>query len=345
VFKDSPVSITKNTIVIFERVSGSFLFFSHDGAPKSKFNHKGNGPGEYTHVNHAVYDEEKDELFSVFRNKIEVYSSAGKHKRTLTLPDGTQISDIVSFDDNSLFIYDFREIFLANMKKMSELYGVPEYKEQQTDGEKYQQPFVRISKIDGSIIAYATLPKDNQVELIATTTLPDGKTIGLMPGRSNRIVNYRDGFLLSNPETDTVFFCDKDLSLTPAITQTPSVKTLKPAIYVNNFVDAGQYRFIEIFTLKTPDRGQFPTTFLALDKESGEIYKQKIVFTDFSGKEISISPSITTLLYDSQTGFLQFDLSELKKAYDENKLSGKLKELVASSNDEDNNIYALLHFK
>jgi len=43
---------------------------------------------------------------------------------------------------------------------------------------------------------------------------------------------------------------------------------------------------------------------------------------------------------------VEFDLIELKQAYRDNKLNGKLKELVATLNeDEDNNVFVLIQFK
>ena len=42
-------AITKNRIVVFDRSSGSILFFSRDGKPKSRFNRVGQGPEEHTH--------------------------------------------------------------------------------------------------------------------------------------------------------------------------------------------------------------------------------------------------------------------------------------------------------
>ena len=46
-YKGSINYITENTFVVQDIVSGSVLFFSKDGAPKSCFNHKGNGPQDY----------------------------------------------------------------------------------------------------------------------------------------------------------------------------------------------------------------------------------------------------------------------------------------------------------
>jgi hypothetical protein len=337
-FKSAPVTITKNTIVIFERIYGSFLFFSKEGIPKSTFNRKGNGPGEYISVTSAIYDEEKDELFTVFRNKITVYSSTGEYKRTLTLPDEIWISEIALFDENSLLIYDSHKQYSMAANRIKE--ADSDKNVQQNDGES---PFIRISQKEGNVIGRVSVPQDDKIELIATFDGGNGMILSA-PGRANRIVKCRNGFLLRNPEIDTVFFYSKDLTLTPVMTQTPPVKSLTPKIYINNYIDMEQYQFIEIITLKF-DNGRLPSTFLVRDKENGAIYKPKIVFDDFKGKEISISPSITTCTSESQTGFFELDMTELKTAYDENNLSGKLEEMVVSANDDDNNIYLLLRFK
>jgi hypothetical protein len=337
-FGNRPVSITKNTIVIFERIYGSFLFFSKDGAPKSKFNRKGNGPGEYIEITCAIYDEEKDEIFSVFRNKIAVYSSSGEYKRTLTLPNEIWISEIALFDENSLLIYDSHKQYSMAFNKIKETDS--DKNVQQNDQES---PFIRISKKEGDLIERVPVPQDDKIELITTFNADNGAILSV-PGKANRIVKCRDGFLLRNPETDTIFFYNKDLTLTPAMIQTPSVKSLTPMVYINNYIDTEQYQFIEIITMRLENR-RLPSTFLVRDKETGIICKPKIIVDDFKGKEISIAPSITVCTGESQTGFFELDLTELKTAYNENSLSGKLKEIVVSANDDDNNIYLLLNFR
>jgi len=51
-------AITANTIVIVDMRSGDILFFSKDGAPKSRFNRRGNGPREYRSAYRVLFDEE-----------------------------------------------------------------------------------------------------------------------------------------------------------------------------------------------------------------------------------------------------------------------------------------------
>ena len=53
------------------------------------------------------------------------------------------------------------------------------------------------------------------------------------------------------------------------------------------------------------------------------------------------------MAYGDENGYVvELSLFELKQAYKENRLSGKLKELVATlDEDKDNNVFMLLDFK
>ena len=143
-------SITENTVVVVDDVSGSILFFSKDGTPKSHFNRKGQGPEEYTSVFRLFYDEKADDVYVIDGrgNHIQVYSSTGTSKRKITLPQGTRVgNDIISFDDSSFFFYDPKiEIKLSETDKKN-----------LTESD-WNSPFYRISKIDGAILDYLELP-------------------------------------------------------------------------------------------------------------------------------------------------------------------------------------------
>ena len=80
------------------------------------------------------------------------------------------------------------------------------------------------------------------------------------------------------------------------------------------------------------------------DKETGEVICPKLLLPDYAGKEFTIRPS-SMRIFENEFPF-ELDLIELKQAYRENKLSGQLKELVASLNeDEDNNVFMLVSFQ
>ena len=318
--------VTENTIVIGDDASGSVLFFSKDGMPKSRFNHKGQGPGEYINLRQVIYDEKADEVFVLSfanANSFLVYSSTGQYKRKIIMPEGTFVQSFYLFDDVSLFIYDAsieRRIALAY--------------ENDSQTEFYDSRFIRIAKTDGKILNYVELPESK-------ITLKD--ELSGMPFAPHRLIKCNDGVLLCNPETDTVFLYNKDKSLVPLIYKTPSTSTLDPMIILDNCFDAGNYQFMGVVTVRFGQDG-FPYKYLMLDKSTGEIFHQKILLPDYNEKEFFFSPR---RIIDYENGpYIELDLIELKKADRENKLSGKLKELVSTLNeDEDNNVFMFVNFK
>lgn len=66
---------------------------------------------------------------------------------------------------------------------------------------------------------------------------------------------------------------------------------------------------------------------------------------DYIEKEILIYPNGDNFSHDNSI-HIKLDLIELKQAYKENKLRGKLKELVATLNEfEDNDVFMFIKFK
>jgi hypothetical protein len=148
---------------------------------------------------------------------------------------------------------------------------------------------------------------------------------------------------LCNPETDTVFLYDKSKNLTPVICKTPKVNTSDPMIVLNNCVDHGGYQFFQIVTtLFTPETSPvYPIKYLMRDIKTGEVFRQKLILPDYEGKEFIIGRSGN---YEKGVYF-ELELIELKQAYSENKLSGKLNDMVATLNEEkDNNIFMFVEF-
>ena len=65
---------------------------------------------------------------------------------------------------------------------------------------------------------------------------------------------------------------------------------------------------------------------------------------NYPEKEFFIGPSNFRKIFENGFYF-ELDLLELKQAYTENRLSGKLKELVATLKDDDNNVFMMVKFK
>ena len=327
-FKGRIHSITENTIVIVDDVSGSILFFSKDGMPKSRFNRKGQGPEDYVNVRIVVFDEKADDVFVLsygFVNFFSVYSSTGEYKRKIFLPEGrTFVQTVYSFDDESLFIYD-GSVERENLVQLIN----------DSNTEFSKSHFFCISKTNGKALDYVEIP-------INSIILKD-EAAG-MPYTPNRLIKSKDGVLLCNPETDMVFLYNKDRSLIPIIQKTPSTKQLDPMVILNNCVDVGKYQFMEIVTIRFGQDG-FPCKYLMRDKNTDEIFQQKITLPDYKGKEFFFRPRASGGDYGYCTYF-ELGLIELKQASRENKLNGKLKELVGTLNeDKDNNVFMFVNFK
>jgi hypothetical protein len=165
-----------------------------------------------------------------------------------------------------------------------------------------------------------------------------------VPGRNNRLLKCPEGVLLCSAETDTIFLYSHDKSLTPMLYKTPSVNSSNPMKYLKSCLDRGQYQIIEVVTAQSGGENLFPATHYLRNKQTDEVFRPKFLLPDYKGKEIDINLNNSNVYEEGYV--LELDLYDLKQAYHENKLDGKLKELVAKLNeDEDNNVFMLIYFK
>lgn len=310
IYGGNPLYVSDHTFVFYSE--GSFLFFTKDGQPKSKFNHQGNGPDEYDYFSKVVYDEANDELYILSEKRLIVYSSSGVHKRTiaLSLSDDKRITSMANYDNGSLLLFD-------------------------------SDNFVLISKADGSELKRFDVSSGEKVKLYAINQ--DEQRVSVIASTQNQIVNYKDGLLLSDYSTDTVFFFNKNKELIPVLIKQPSIHSMDPVIYANTFVEAADYLFYRKIIVKVQN-GQLPSVYLMQNKKDGTVYEQEIKMDDFKGKQVEIAPEILTS--SSRHGLVVLDLVELEEAYADGRLKGKLKELMEKIDRENgNNVYMLLTFK
>lgn len=331
-----------NSIIVFNSQTGDVLFFSKDGKPKSRFNRKGNGPGEYMDVFRPFtwYDEETDDFYLKAHNKVDVFSSSGDYKRSFSLPEGTDLAEMFVTADNSMLFFDMS----AEMEYTYEYFNIKKERSANADNKEMSFLFARFHSKDGKELERICLPKDYLVNLTLTHTV-----FGMSISRNapmNHITKHPDGVLLHTQETDTVFlFGVNKQSLTPVMVQTPSLVELDEPAYLNTFIETNKYQFVEITRLDKEMQDYIPV-YLAYDKSNGSIYKQKIILDDFPQKEIFIEPSLASGTQNAHEILIELTVEELMDAYGKNKLKGKLKELVESMNEEaENNILVFLKFQ
>ena len=327
--------VTQNTIVVIDRSSESVLFFSKDGKPKSRFNRRGQGPEEYMRMSDIMYDEATDDvyIFQYYSNYINVYSSYGEYKRRLTLPHKNIDNQMVFFDDRSILMYDNSKLWQNISNKYT------------GDITAFTEPidstFFLISKTNGTVLEYINLPSKN-VDLSFISD--NGGFVSYGTPGFTRVRKCPDGFFLYNPETDTIFLYSKDKSLTPYLHKKPLLSDLDPMIAMDICMDVGIFQFLSVYPYLVNGDISPSVKYYMRDKKTGEIFRQQIILPDYKGKEFYINPRLPN--YYAKEYHFELDLIELKEAYRENKLSGKLKELVATLNeDEDNNVFMLVNFK
>jgi len=338
VYRGGVKYITENSIVIVDISSGSVLFFSKDGNPKSRFNHYGQGPEDYSSANFLiVYDEKEDDLyvidskfFDIPGHFTKVYSSTGEYKRSLYLPSSPD--PLVDFDDHSLFVYDMKQLYNKLLKK-----------ETDSSYQLMDSSIFRISKKDGKVLEYVEFPI-SEVDIFGYSNKAT-----VIKSYQSRINNCAAGLFFCLPETDTVFLYGKDKTLTPVICKTPLVSNLNPRLVLGGFLDAENYQYITvepILSFPPVEKHESLVKHYIRDKQTGEIFHQKISLPDYKGKDFNIESQNTYFTGKETLACFSLDIFELKQAEKENKLSGKLKKLVSTLNEsEDNDVYLLATFK
>jgi len=185
-------NVTNNTLVVYDNSSFSILFFTKDGTAKSRFNRCGQGPEEYFGATRILYDEETDDVFVCNDqfNYIQVYSSAGKYKRKITLPEYTKVSSLVSFDNQSFFVFseDFHEFLNIRYYKHDFPYTT----------------YYRISKTNGEVLDSLKLAC-NEIRLDIATKDKEGKTV-FWRMLYYRLMKGTDGFFYAIPRPIPFFF-------------------------------------------------------------------------------------------------------------------------------------------
>jgi hypothetical protein len=315
-FRGIPRIITDSIIIVYGFDTGDFLIFSREGKPIMKFNHRGNGPEDYSTVLKVIYDETAGELFVNTFDEIIVYSLSGEFKRRFNLLNESYINEIVDFDKDLLLIYD-----------------------------KYNDPapFVLISKHDG--LFRDTVPISRSHKIDTEIVMQNEKQISIIRGPTTNIVKYKHGYLLTDYSLDTVFYLSiENKKISPVLYRTPSIQKMEPKIYLNCFVDAGNYYFMCVVKVVN-ENGRLPRNYIMFEKSTNKVFTQIITMNEYTGKRLFLSPEMLSAVPNGKYGLIDLDITELKKALADNKLNGRLKTLVENSTAESNNIFMLLHFR
>lgn len=308
-------------IVLTNLREGDILFFDRStGKGVRKINHRGQGPEEYIMPFNVVLYEDRNEMFvnDGPSSKIQVYDLEGNYKRTISYKKGALVSILIDFDDE---------------KFLSQNVYAPQ-------NERSGETFMFLSKKDGSMMDIK-VPYQKRLSVALIKEHSDGSIQGALPENADFIDPYQDGWVLTEPSADTIYFYKPNKSMKPFIVRTPSVQTQKPEIFLFPGILTNKYYFMQCVKKEydfEKNEGM-PSTPLVYDKTERRIYEYTVYNGDFEGRKENLSKQNM----NSQIPlYVALDASDLIEANQNGKLKGKLAEIANGLSPEDNPVVMIV---
>lgn len=301
---------------------GNIYIFDRSGKGIRTFNRKGQGPGEYIVNLSAFLDDTNAEIYidNVLQDVL-VYDLEGNFKKQIRRSEPRWINPM-NFDSDYIIARE----------------SPVEHKGKQVDNQR----FMLISKQDSRVANDFRIYFTNKIEWgISNRSGSAGKVPRPFP-----IVPFLDSWLLVEHSSDTIFKLSPDQNLTPFIVRTPSVQDMKPAKFLLPAAFSDQYYFMELLSMEADpsQKNGFPKKSLAYDRMQDVWFEYSIYNKDFISKEpIFFTMQETT---NQEIAFCQkLEADKLIEALAKGELSGKLKDIAATLNENSNAVIMLAKYK
>jgi hypothetical protein len=317
-------AFTDRYIVNFNFTTGDILFFDKTGKGIKKINRKGESGEEYSAYSRFLPDEENDEFYISDPNKkkIFVYDPDGNFKRSFDWAPDKRYTELTVFDANRLIAY--HSVF----------------------NEDEANSFLILSKMTGEIDREFILPQGGR-RITDWHLVQDDKNIMVYKVLTFPILKFSPDLILTDVSSDTIFSMNTStMERTPLIIQQPARATMDPEVFLSYAMESRNYIFLYSVE-KNYGKGESKTSVLVCDKEDGMIYRQDIQNGDFSsGGKIGIAPQTTHFSASNKNVYLEvLQAGDLIEAYEDNRLKGKLKEIAAGLDEEDNPVLLVARLK
>jgi hypothetical protein len=322
------VSIGGEDIIYYNFWGDETIFiFDKNGKAKTRINRKGQSGEEYISLRQVVHDDENNELYVLSINDIIVYDLPGNYKRRfpqISIEDETYglpyLYDRI-YNFNKDYLLCFRDNFACYMNMPSFLIVSKQ------SGEKVEDISISYEKC---IEKYVGSPEKGAVQSIYRNIRPTVKT-----------GSYT---ILNESSSDTIYKLMPDLSLIPLMARKPSIRNMKIPVFLNINMETSRYYFMT--SVKKEEK--LPYVPLMYDKQTGEITEQNFYNADdLSKKKVVIGASANEefIAIDDKHAYLSVPAFQLKKAYDNETLTGKLKKIASNLKEDDNPVLILIKFK
>jgi len=270
-------------------------------------------------------DEDGGEMFvnDIVAQKIFVYDLYGNFKRSFKHKEGTGsvfYNDIFNYDKDNLICYD-------------------EFNE--------KIAFVLISKQDGSITKEIIIPF---IEKKAARAIRKDEASGMInsvnPGSYRSIIPFNGNWMLLELSSDTVYTLLPDFSLCPFIVRIPPVQSMDPETFLVLRLCSNRYYFMEtiknVFDFDT--RSGFPRTFFMYDRQEKVFFRYTVYNGDYTTKKEIYMNLLRPVDHEIES-WQPLEAYQLVEDYKKGVLKGKLKEIAATLDVEDNPVIMLIKHK
>lgn len=302
---------------------GNIYIYDRSGKAVRKINRKGQGGEEYTFILSITLDEENNEIFinDHYAKKIKVYDLEGNFKRSFkqkTEGDSQYYGQIFNYDKENLICYD--EI-------------------------NAEIPFLLVSKQDGSITKEIR-PSFKEKKYFFQVLRLENSTRCAMPGPYSRITPFNGNWILLEPSSDTIYTLMPDCSLRPFIVRTPSIHTMDPEVFMIPRLISNRYYFMEgiknVYDFRKEEG--FPKTYFVYDTQEKEFSRYIIYNGDYTSKNEFYMVMLTPINAQGES-WATLNAFDLCRDYKKGKLKGKLKEVAATLEEDDNRVVMLVKSK
>ncbi|MDR0796264.1 MAG: 6-bladed beta-propeller [Tannerella sp.] len=324
------MAIGKQIIAVRNNVrDGDIFIYDRNGKALRKINRMGQGGEEYASINRIVLDEDNEEMFVNDAKRILVYDLYGNYKRSFNSSYG----NIYNFDTESFICHDTS--FDLDVEE--------------TD----KPPFVIISKQDGSVIKEikpACQQKRPNIVIIRRNDMTVQAYTSNFPLTS--IIPWHENWILTVYANDTVFNYLPDHSITPFMVRTPSIQSEKPEAFLSLGILTELYWFLQtekaepetVGTTPADTRVLWPVTYLMYDRKEKAIYEYAVINDDFPN-QINVYMIRNSGANDEIAFQRKIEAYQLVEAYGKGELKGRLKEIAAKLDVEDNPVIMVAKYK
>ena len=171
--------------------------------------------------------------------------------------------------------------------------------------------------------------------------------LSYFPINPNDIVRFKNGFILADISSDTIFKMGLDLKLMPFIIRRPALK-IKDNTTLLNQVLCMTDKYVFLAKSNYSFGPGVPTmtniTEIAVDLKNNDVFNAKFINKDFPTHESSLF-FFTDIRTPENTAASLLEASDLLEALDEEKLSGPLKKIALTLKEDDNPVVIILKFK